>query len=278
MFVTGANGFIGRNTIAYLKEKEFDILAPDSKQLNLLNHESVKDFIEEHKPNYLLHFAWEVTPGKYLHNLNNYDWLKASENLLYYFKKNNGQRVVVAGTCFEYFYDYPYPASKKALLEVLKNMGISYAWGRIYYLFGEDEYSERLVPYLINSFIEEKEVKCSSGEQVRDYMHVKDVARAFVEILDSNAQGIIDIGTGDGIKVKDIINLIAEKLNGQNLVKLGALNRTENEIESIVANISKLTNEIGFIPQYTIEEGLEKVIEYGKMMYKMGEALNESKN
>jgi len=278
VFVTGANGFIGRNTIAYLKEKEFDILAPDSKQLNLLNHESVKDFIEEHKPNYLLHFAWEVTPGKYLHNLNNYDWLKASENLLYYFKKNNGQRVVVAGTCFEYFYDYPYPASKKALLEVLKNMGISYAWGRIYYLFGEDEYSERLVPYLINSFIEEKEVKCSSGEQVRDYMHVKDVARAFVEILDSNAQGIIDIGTGDGIKVKDIINLIAEKLNGQNLVKLGALNRTENEIESIVANISKLTNEIGFIPQYTIEEGLEKVIEYGKMMYKMGEALNESKN
>ncbi len=260
VFVTGAAGFIGRNTIEDLKKKEFDILAPGSKQLNLLNHENVKDFIEEHKPNYLLHFAWDVTPGEYLHNLNNYDWLKASENLLYCFKKNNGQRVVVAGTCFESFYDCPYPASKKALLEVLKNMGISYAWGRIYYLFGENEHSDRLVPSLINSLIEGKEIKCSSGEQARDYMYVKDVARAFVEILDSDVEGIIDIGTGEGVKVKYIINLIAEKLNGQKLIKLGTLNKAENEVERIVADASRLKNEVGFISQYTINEGLEKVL------------------
>jgi len=260
VLVTGAGGFIGSNTIEYLEQKKYDILSPSSKELNLFDYDAVKNYIKNHNPNYLLHLAWHVTPGQYLHNNNNYDWLEASKNLLYCFKENNGFRAVVAGTCFEDFYDYPYPACKKALLEILEKLEISYAWGKIYYLFGENEHADRLVPSLINSILSKKEIQCSSGEQARDYMYVKDAARAFVEILDSDIQGVVDIGTGEAIPVKTIINLIAEKLNGHEYIKFGKIDRSENEINTIVANISRLKDELFFVQEFSMREGLQRIL------------------
>lgn len=276
-FVTGARGLIGRNTIEHLEKRRFDIIAPNSKELNLLEHNRVQNFIELHKPNYLLHLAWDVTPVKCLHSPLNDALLKASENLLYHFKLNGGQRIMAAGTCSEYFYDNPYSASKRALLEILKNMDISYAWGRLFYQFGENEHPDRLVPYVINSLLDGKEAKCSSGEQIRDYMYVKDTARACVELLDGNVQGIIDIGTGEGRKVKDIINTIAKRLNKQHLIRLGEMERADNDVERIVADTARLRKEVGFSPQYTVDEGLERVINWHIMMHRR-KTPSESKN
>lgn len=264
VLVTGAKGFIGQNVIEPLKNKNFTVLSPDSKELNLLNPEEVRQYIENYKPYYLLHLAWDVTPGKYLHSNNNYKWLSASRYLLDIFKDNGGQRVVVAGTCFEYYYDYAYSVCKKELLEYLQNLNISYGWGRIFYLYGENEYKTRLVPSIISSILDNKEVKCTDGEQIRDFMYVKDVAKAFVELLDSEVQGSVDIGFGEGVKVKDLINKIAEIMDGKNLIKLGALQRPENDIDCIIADSKRLFEEVAFKPEFTIDESLKKVVEWSK--------------
>jgi nucleoside-diphosphate-sugar epimerase len=264
VLLTGASGFVGQNAIGSLENKDFIILSPNSKELNLLDSERVKDYIEMYKPSHLLHFAWDVTPGKYLHSSTNQDWLEASIKLLEVFKKNGGERAVVAGTQFEYFYDYSYPACKKKLLEILETLEISYAWGRIFYLYGENEYPTRLVPSIINSLLQGKEVKCTDGEQIRDFMYVKDVSKAFVELLDSEVQGVVDIGHGEGIKIKELIYKIAQMLNGTDLIKLGALQKAENEIDCVIADNLRLKNEVGFTPEFTIDESIKKVIEWSK--------------
>lgn len=264
VLLTGGGGFIGKHAIVPLVEKNYEILPPNSQELNLLDKEQTISYIKFHKPSHLLHLAWDVTPSKYLHNPNNYDWLNSSKELLNAFRENGGERVVVAGSQFECFYDYPYPDAKKKLLEFLQKSDFNYAWGRIYYLYGENEHPNRLVAAVINALLKKEEVKCTLGEQVRDFMYVKDVAKAFVELLDSKVTGVVDIGTGDGIKIKDLIYKIAQKLNGEDLIKLGALNYSENEIMYTVADASKLQNEVGFSPAFTLDEGLDETMDWWK--------------
>ena len=282
ILVTGASGFIGRNTLEPLIKGGYEVHAVYLKnklnvdnviwhQINLLDYNQTEQLLKIVKPSHLLHLAWNVAPGKYLYSKSNYEWLIASIKLLNSFKENGGQRVVIAGTIFESEYDYPYPASKRALLEILKSIDISYAWGRIPYLFGEYEDSNRLVPYVINALLNGDEAKCSSGEQIKDFMYVKDVAGAFVKIINSDIYGVINIGSGEGIKVKDLILKIADKLNSHELIKLGTLKTSENEKKYSVANISRLKNEVEFSPEFTIDEGLERVIEWSKIMFKKGE-------
>jgi len=261
ILVTGLSGFIGSHTVDFLIEKGYEIHAISTKEryntehvnwynLDLLNENKVKEFLKKIKPSYLLHFAWDVTHGEYIQSPKNYDWLIASINLLKNFKENGGKRIVVAGTQLEDNDYNPYPACKRALLEVLKSLDISYAWGRIFYLFGENEHPKRLVPYVINSLLNKEEVKCSNGEQVCDFMYVKDVARAFVELLNSDVQGVVDIGSGEGIKIKDLIFKIADYLEGKDLIKIGALKSSEQKKYSIIADISRLKNEVKFVPNY----------------------------
>ncbi|OGI00314.1 MAG: hypothetical protein A2Y25_01645 [Candidatus Melainabacteria bacterium GWF2_37_15] len=276
IIITGASGFIGRNTInplikygydihAIYYNKKIDINGLIWHKVNLLDHDQVNILFKTVQPSHLLHLAWDVIPGNYLYNSNNYAWLNSGINLLRSFKENGGKRAVVAGTQAEYYSNYPYSACKRALLEVLKSLDISYAWGRIFNLYGENEYSTRLIPSIITSILKGEEIICSSGEQIRDYMYVKDVAEAFVEIVNCEIQGIIDIGSGQGIKVKDIIYKITEKMNGHELIKLGTKKTSLNEVSHSIADISRLKNEVGFLPQFTIDDGLEQVIKWHRL-------------
>lgn len=61
-----------------------------------------------------------------------------------------------------------------------------------------------------------KVANCSHGNQIRDFMHVDDVANAFVEILDSSIDGVINIGSGQAINIKEILFKVGEKLNKKN--------------------------------------------------------------
>jgi nucleoside-diphosphate-sugar epimerase len=275
ILVTGLSGFIGSHTVDFLIEKGYEIHAVSTKKrsgtkhinwynFDLLDENKVKEFFKKTKLSYLLHFAWDVTHGEYVQSPKNYDWLIASINLLKNFKENGGQRAVVAGTQLEYSDNSPYPASKRALLEVLKSLDISYAWGRIFYLFGENEHSDRLVPYVINSLLNKEEVKCSNSEQICDFMYVKDVARAFVELLNSDVQGVVDIGSGEGIKIKDLIFKIADHLDGKDLIRLGALKISEQKNYSIIANNYRLKNEVKFVPDFSIDKSIENLIELSK--------------
>ena len=66
---------------------------------------------------------------------------------------------------------------------------LSTAWGRIFYLYGPGEYPSRLVPSVIGSLLHDEPARCTHGRQLRDYLHVADVASAFAAILDGKSRG-----------------------------------------------------------------------------------------
>jgi nucleoside-diphosphate-sugar epimerase len=296
VFLTGAAGFIGRHTIPFLLDKGYEIHAvfddvhPDSikndkliwHQCNLLDAGQQEKIIASIKPTHLLHFAWYTVHRKYWTATENLNWVQASLDLFKNFAENNGKRAVSAGTCAEYDWSHGfcsekntplkpatlYGACKNGLQEILtqytRNSGVSFVWGRIFFLYGPYENSERLIPYVINSLLKNQIAQCSHGNQIRDFLHVEDVASAFTDLLESNVTEAVNIASGIQIKIKDLVYKIAQKLDKTSYIKLGEVPASENEPAVLYADVSRLKDEVGWKPKYDIDSGLEQTIEWWK--------------
>ncbi len=294
VLVTGGTGFIGQHSLPFLLDKGYEVHAVSSQpinschsevhwhQANLLESAEVSRLMSQVKPSHLLHFAWFAVPGKYWTALDNFQWLQGSLSLLQEFTRYGGERVVMAGTCAEYNWDYGYCSEKvtplvpKTLYGVCKNSlqsllnvyaqqtGISSAWGRIFFAYGPHEYGDRLVPSVIRSLLQGKTASCSHGKQMRDFLYVEDVADAFVSLLDSPVSGAINIASGQPVPLKDIIYQIAEILNGEELIKLGIIPTPENDPPLLVGDISRLKDELGWQPKFSLNQGLNEAVSWWK--------------
>lgn len=292
VLLTGATGFIGRHTIDPLIVNNFEIHAPtiDRSQshasditwhdCNLLVPNQIKELIDYIRPSHLLHFAWYTTHGKYWTAPENLHWVNASLSLLEQFNLSGGKRAVVAGTCAEYCWQNGlcnetvtplnpstlYGTSKASLYHILSSYAalqkLSLAWGRIFFLYGNHEPQERLIPTVITKLLVNENVQCSSGEQIRDFMHVQDVADAFVTLLDSDVPGPINIASGDAIPLKEIIQTISSKIRSTGSIQFGAIPNNSLDPPSITADVSRLKNELQWKPSITLESGIDNAIDW----------------
>ena len=283
ILVTGADGFIGSYFVKEL-DKELELLQPSINELNLYDVQSVKNFIESERPEYLMHFAWNVNAG-YQESSENFDLVLASLNLLKYFAENGGQRAVFAGSCMEYDWSYGFLREDftplrpdtfygkcKALLyqlasEYARKVNLSFACGRIFFLYGLGEKSGRLMPYLINCCKQNRTPDLKFPFLKRDYMHVKDVAAAFYAILKSDYNGAVNIASGEAVALCDIANKIAvltghEVLNYNDYDKyLDNLNNLDNAPAPLVMGDNNiLSNIIKFRPKVSWDDGLGGMI------------------
>ncbi|MDI6889635.1 MAG: NAD(P)-dependent oxidoreductase [Thermodesulfovibrionales bacterium] len=301
ILLTGASGFIGQHAIPFLLKKGYEVHAVDiSKkpshiirnrklfwhECDLLNYKQQKILFKEIKPTHLLHFAWYAVPGKYWISFENIKWVQASLELVINFHELGGKRAVFAGTCAEYDWNYGYCSEgitptrprtlygncKNSLQEILsqfsKQTGISIVWGRIFFLYGPYEAKNRLVPFIITSLLQDHPAQCTHGDQIRDFLHVEDVASAFVSLLQSNVEGPVNIASGQPVALKTIIYTIADLLGKRHLVQLGVLPAPENEPHFLIADVRKLNQQVGWKPKITLEAGLKSTIEWWKQNLK----------
>ena len=295
VLLTGASGFIGRHAQRPLLERGFEVHAVHQGSDNswispgvtphradLLSHTGRQGLLEAVKPTHLLHFAWYAVPGKYWTSSENLRWVAASLELTLAFAAQGGTRAVFAGTCAEYDWSFPvcdefstpfkpstlYGTCKHALQSILSASGnpeqLNTAWGRIFFLYGEHEYPQRLVPSVINALLQDKPALCTHGRQIRDFMHVCDVAEAFVALLDSPVSGAVNIASGESQPLAKVISVIGEELGKAELIRLGARPTPPGEVDELRANVSRLQKEVGFKPKIQLQEGLRQSIEWWK--------------
>jgi nucleoside-diphosphate-sugar epimerase len=290
VLVTGGTGFIGSHCLGSLVARGLDVHAvrggrPASDvdgvtwhTVDLLDEREIAPLVDAVRPSYLLHLAWVATPGVFPSSMENFRWTEASLGLYRAFAEAGGRRVVTAGTSYEYDWRYGYcseavtplvPDSvygtcKKALSDLVdvfaERQGLSSAWARVFFLYGPREYPERLVSSVILNLLAGTPAKCSHGEQIRDYLHVQDVADAFVSILLSEVTGSLNIGSGAAVTLKSIVTTIGEKLECPDLVELGAIPARENDAPLVVADVERLTREVGWRPAIPLDEGLDRTI------------------
>ncbi len=292
VLLTGAGGFLGRHCLAALVETGASVVAVSRRrprdvpagvdwiEADLLDPASPSRLMERVRPDHLLHLAWMAVPGEYWTSLANYDWVAASLTLLRAFARSGGRRVLGAGSCAEYDWTKglcregetplvptsPYGVCKNTLRELLQSLagtaGLSWAWGRIFFLYGPGEPTSRLVPSVARSVLAGREARCTGGRQRRDFLHVADAARAMVTLLASSIAGPVNIASGRAVPVAEVAGLTAALAGRPDLLRLGALPEGDGQAACVAADIGRLATEVGFSPAFDLECGLRDTVDW----------------
>jgi nucleoside-diphosphate-sugar epimerase len=271
VLVTGATGFIGRHAAGPLERRGFDVHGISSRTADLLEPGEAERVLEEVRPTHLLHLAWYSVHREYWTSPENRRWVEASLRLVKRFRELGGERVVVAGSCAEYDWsagvcverETPlaprglYGESKNALREALGEDDV--AWGRIFFLYGPCEHPERLVPSVVRPLLDGEEAHVSEGSQVRDFLHVADVADAFAGLVDSDVTGPVNVASGEGRSVRDVVETAARTVGRPELVRFGA---PVDEEPLVVADVTRLRDEVGWSRARSLEQGLAETVEW----------------
>lgn len=264
VLVTGATGFVGRQVVEFLALQRVEmrlvlrnpiphwlgqvpriekiIMSPDIFAEDTSWWKRTLSGVDT-----VIHMAWFAEPGKYLQSEINLDCLVGTLRLAQGCVEAEVRRFVGIGTCFEYDLSgntpigpsapllplSVYAASKTAayltLTQIFSSHQLEFVWCRLFYLYGEGERAERLVPYLRQKLRLGESAELTSGTQVRDFLDVKDAGRMIAEVARSPFQGVKNICSGIPVTVKQLAEKIADEYGRRDLLKLGA--RADNFVD-----------------------------------------------
>jgi nucleoside-diphosphate-sugar epimerase len=245
-------------------------------QADLADRDRVHSAVRDFKPKRCIHLAWYAEPGKYLHAPENLTSHANSLALLQDLIANGCAQVVMAGTCAECDVrqqplreDGPtdpgtlYAAAKHSLYlmarEMARRASINLAWGRIFYLYGQDEDERRAIPALITALLAGREFPATAGTQVRDYLHVHDVAAAFVALADGAANGIYHIAAGEGTTMRILMEQIGRLVGRPELIRFGVRPQNDWDPPEVVGENGRMRS-TGWSPRIGLDNGLRTTV------------------
>jgi nucleoside-diphosphate-sugar epimerase len=294
VFVTGATGFLGSHLIRHLLAAGHEPLAlvvPGSDLQRLSNIAGLRliygtlqkiaelrDDLCRWQPEACIHLAWYTEPGKYLHAKENIASFQNSLLLLEELRACDCKYLIATGTCAEYEAkshrlseidkvspETLYAASKLSFLfigqQIAAQLGIQFAWSRVFYVYGPNEDPRRLVPSAILKLQEGQAFLASPGKQVRDYLHVEDVSRALITILEKQATGIYNVCSSEPITIGELLNTIGQLTHHHDLIRLGALPYRDWEPMYICGDNSRLKT-LGWRQSFSLHAGLQNTIDW----------------
>jgi nucleoside-diphosphate-sugar epimerase len=295
VLITGGAGFFGSRAALYFGDADVhlvdrvgarwsrvDRLGVKGKrhEANLLDRDSTIKMLGRVRPDVIVHLAWYAAPTTYLMSDENFAHAHAAATLFLLARDLGCKRFVGAGTCFEYDTslgllreDSPtrpesvYAASKLATFLMIdraaRQAGVSFAWLRFFYPYGPFEAPGRLLSSALASLLAGRFAKTTRGEQLRDFIHVDDVARAIGLVATSSAEGIVNVGSGTVVSVRDAVSELARCIGRPDLLEIGAMPYREGDPMNVQADIGKLRS-LGFEPRFSLKEGLDDTIAWAR--------------
>ncbi len=289
VLLTGASGFIGGHITDVLLAQDHEVHAVARRagvrrekvswhEVDLLQLGAAEELAHSVGATELLHLAWYAAPGSFWSVPENDRWIDASLRLLRAFGEAGGRRAVIAGTCAEYAWGEPVLRERGTPLEpatlygacklatnvaataIARQLGVSLAWGRVFFLYGPGEDPRRLVSSVARGLIAGEEVPTTDGLQQRDFMHVRDVAEAFVALLAGDVTGSVNIASGEAVAVRDLVTLIAREADALERVRFGELPPRAGEPTVIVGDRARLSEDVGFRPAMTLQAGIAETV------------------
>lgn len=193
--------------------------------------------------------------------------IKMSCKLVDFAKRNKSGLLVNFGSCFEYgdhgnilltedmdcrpesLYAISKNASTNLSTAYAKTQGVNMITVRPFGVFGEGEALTRLAPSIINSCLKGQVVNTTEGQQVRDFVNVKDLVKAIVMLSESNYENyeIYNICSDNPVQVKDFILEIVEVCGlDASLIDFGSIPYRKNEAMVFAGENKKLQNIINY--------------------------------
>ncbi len=292
VLLTGATGLVGRHILQTLQERSIETHAVARRsaaeaglpatpgvtfhRCDLLGP-GAADLLAAIRPTHLIHAAWTMEPGRVWWDADNLAWVGATLNLARHFSEVGGTRMLVVGTCAEYDWSHPTciedetPLNAATLYGVSKNathlalrayagrVGLGLCWARLFNMYGPHEDERRLVAGAIAALLAGRPFPSTDGGQLRDFLHVQDIADALVTLAGSSMEGAVNVASGEAVSIARVLATVADGTGRPDLVRLGALARPANDPDSLLADVSRLRG-TGWRPQRSLEAGVAATI------------------
>lgn len=294
ILITGANGFIGTNFILNNIGK-YRFIAISTNDTNLKNindlefiklylneYNLMKDIIDHHKPDTILHLAWEgANSFQTTNSIDQFHNIKNSFYLLESLKKQKchfiGMGTGAEYGCFDYAIserDIPSPTSHYGMAKYLlkqsseifcKQNNIPWSWIRPMFFYGKYDVHTRLIPKVIDMCLKKENIVLDSCTSENDYLYIDDVAIALSNLIDNETQGLFNLCSGRSYTTKYIVKIIMELTGWDKIEFDSSLNRV-NFCKKIIANNMKISQSLNWQPKIDIHQGLSQVVEYHKKL------------
>jgi GDP-L-fucose synthase len=302
IYIAGHRGMVGSGLERKLRKEGFNnIITRTSSELDLRNQQAVNDFFEKEKPAYVILAAAKV--GGILANNTYraefiYDNLMIEANIIHAAYSNKVTKLLFLGSsCIypkmapqplkeEYLLsgyleptNQPYAIAKIAGIEMCDSYRAQYGCNFISAmptnLYGtNDNYhpeNSHVLPALIRRIVLAKKNNqptvsiWGTGTPRREFLHVDDLADACFFLLQNyNEKGLVNIGCGIDISIKELAELIAVEVGyeGQLLFDSTKPDGTQRKLME-----TRILNYLGWYPIINLKEGLKKtILEFNKVL------------
>ncbi|KAF0111883.1 MAG: GDP-L-fucose synthase [Chloroflexi bacterium] len=296
--VTGGAGFLGSFVTQKLVERgAADIFIPTIEKYDLVKQSSIKQMLEDSKPDIIIHLAAQV--GGIGANLSHpadffYDNLMMGVQLIHEAYLRGVEKVVALGTICAYpkftpvpfqeddlWNGYPeetnapYGLAKKMLLVQSQAYRQQYGFNSIFLLpvnlYGpRDNFrpeSSHVIPALIKKCLEAKTEGAKSievwgdGSPTREFLYVEDAAEGILLATEKfNKSDPVNLGSGMEISIKDLVTLIA-RLTGFTGELIWDVTKPNGQPRRQL-DVTRAKREFGFKAQVSFEEGLRRTIDW----------------
>ena len=298
VLVTGGAGFIGSHTVDLLVENGIEVVVVDdlsSGRPENLEHDvllykldirsgEVRRCFVEHEIDAVLHLAAQVSVEKSLREpkIDMEINLGGTLNLLELCRKYDVEKFVFASSVAVYGEPKYLPVNERHELSPLSPYGCSKLASEFYLklyskLYGlhtislryanvygprqrDDEEGGVVAIFLRRALLDEPLVIYGDGNQTRDFVFVRDVARANLLALEKNVKsGEFNIATSRETSINRLVEIL-ERVLGKNLKLVHE--RPRKEIRRSCYDFSLAKRELGWEPTVDLEEGIKLTLQW----------------
>jgi NAD dependent epimerase/dehydratase len=166
----------------------------------------------------------------------------------------------------------PYAASKIAADKLAESFYCSFnlpvATIRPFNTFGPRQSARAVIPTIISQALAGDTIRLGALTPVRDFTFVEDTVAAFMKVAEApdTVGQVVNIGTGQGVTIGEVANMVLSMCSGQKhvIADQERFRPTKSEVLELVCNNTKAKALLGWEPQYTLSQGLQKTCVYIK--------------
>ena len=295
--IFGSTGLVGSNIVKKIDTEKYQVYSPTRKELDLFDQEKVLDWFFENRVEYVILAAARVGgiianstyPTEFL-----YENLTMQNNIIMSALKSDVENLIFLGSSCIYPRECPQPIKEEYLLTgPLEKTNKSYAlakiagiqlcdsireqYGKNYYslmpcnLYGPgdnfDLEASHVIPGMIRKIENARDNNeptlklLGTGRPLREFLYVEDLAEAVIFMLENykGNDGLINVGSGSEISIKELANIIAHVIDykGDVLFDTEGLDGTPRKI----MDNSKIES-IGWKPKMSLETGIAETIKW----------------
>lgn len=299
VLITGGRGYIGKHLQYYLESLGHKITIYDIKDgYDLKQYYILYDVFKLNRGfDAVVHLGALISvPESESQPIEYYDTNTSTMlNILKVMNKFNTKNLIFASTAAVYDFDTSikllteesnikphsiYGHSKFLAEQLLERIGpkfnINYVIFRFFNVAGTNKHVDykdpnyHLIPTIINKYMSGEKIsifgddyETQDGTCVRDYIHVDDICSAIYlalnKFIDCDQRDIINLGTGSGYSVKEVIDSFNLILKDQNKIPIESVirDRRPGDPGLLVTNNDKAYQKLGWVPKHDLNSILK---------------------